>query len=272
MANNRSHLIACLLMTMAILAGPDPLARGDVREFESADELLEVLEETGVERLSADVRYTRLFALAGDTQTRTGVLMFEQTEREDAAALRRFAVAFDLLIVGRRKESETKRFVFDGEWLVEELPGEKLFIKRQIAAPGTTTDPLAIGEGPMPLPIGQKKDAILERFHATIVEAEDGLDADSLRMFVTRGAGSVQLRLIPKDVEELGVEEIRLWYDLESLLPRLTRTVDLDGDESIVQLLGVQTGEDAAVRDDSFDVTTPAVGSGWDVRVEPWRG
>lgn len=229
--------------------------------------LLDALEGVDIERLTATIRYTRIFSLAGDMQVRTGKLAFE--DRGEDGSGKRFAVRFDQLIVGQRIEDETKRFVFDGQWLVEELPAEKLFVKRQVAPPGAEFDPLKIGEGPMPIPIGQKKADILGRFDAELLAPSEGLEEGALVAFA---ADAWQLRLVPKDPEDADMEEVRVWYAKGSLLPVMARTIDLDGDESIVQLLNQETGGDASVEADLFDVTAPAPGAGWDVRIEPWRG
>lgn len=233
-------------------------------EFADAGELLTALEDVRIGRLSAVVNYVRVQSLAGDTQKRTGRMAFE-----DDGDGKRFAIEFEKLIVGQRIEDETKRYVFDGEWLVEELPSEKLYQKRQVAPPGSDFDPLAIGEGPMPIPIGQKKDDILERFGAELVAPGDGLESASLIEFV---GDAWQLRLVPKDAEDAGLEEVRVWYERSDLRPVMARTIDLDGDEAVVQLLDVRVGEAAEIEAGVFDVTPPPVGSGWDVRIEPWRG
>ncbi|MEM1328932.1 MAG: hypothetical protein AAGG07_00075 [Planctomycetota bacterium] len=268
-----ASLIAFLLATAPAMHAPaqdaqDPGATaGAPSRFATADELLLALEDADndLDALEAEIRYVRFFVLAGDRQLRDGRLAFERTDDG-----RRFSIRFDRLMVGPRVENEEKLYIFDGEWLVEKLPEQKLFIKRQMARPGDSFDPLKLGEGPLPLPIGQKRDDIVRRFSASLPERTDGLEFDSLKSF-TRGC--VQLRLVPLPHHEDQTEfaEIRLWYDQDTLLPRLAVTEDADGDTSTVQLLRVRTNSDAEIGAADFSVEPPAAGSGWDVQIEPWR-
>lgn len=243
--------------------------------IDDADDLLVALEMADLEikTFKADIRYTRIFALAGDEQTRDGTLYFETVDRGDATtpASRRFAVQFTQLRVGSRVEKEKKDYIFDGEWLVEKLEKEKQFIKRQVVPPGERFDPLRIGEGPFPVPVGQRRDDVLSRYNVKLLSTEDGLAADSLRSFVNNGEGTYQLSLIPKAEPQDGDElaEIRVWYRKGDLLPRMSRTINVAGDESIVQMLNPEKNpKDLPHR--IFDTATPA--RGWNVRIEPYRG
>ncbi len=243
--------------------------------IESGDDLLFALETSDLEikTFTAGIRYTRIFALAGDEQTRDGMLYYETVDRGDkqTPASRRFAVRFDSLRVGSRVEKEPKEYIFDGEWLVEKLEQQKQFIKRQVVPPGERFDPLRIGEGPFPVPVGQRREDVLNRYSVTLLSTEDGLDADSLRSFVTGGEGTYQLSLVPKLEPQNGDElaEIRVWYRKSDLLPRMARTIDVAGDESIVQMLSPEKNpKELPYR--VFDTATPA--RGYDVRVEPYRG
>lgn len=248
-------------------------AEGD--PIESADDLLLALETSDLEikTFTAGIRYTRIFALAGDEQTRDGTIFYETVDRGDkeTPASRRFAVKFDSLRVGSRVETEPKEYIFDGEWLVEKLELQKQFIKRQVVPPGQRFDPLRIGEGPFPVPVGQRREDVLGRYNVKLLPAEEGLDADSLRSFVTGGEGTYQLSLVPKQAPQNGDElaEIRVWYRKSDLLPRMSRTLNVAGDESIVQMLSPEKNpKELPYR--VFDTATPA--RGWDVRVEPYRG
>ena len=154
-------------------------------EFASADDLLKAMEraDENLTSLTADIRYDRTFELQGDRQVRTGKLYFVSGGKPGAegapATERRFAVAFKDLLVGDTFREEPKSYTFDGQWLVEKYPKENppLFIKRQVVPPGQKFDPLRIGEGPFPLPIGQKAADIRQRFDVQLLPAAAGLDA-----------------------------------------------------------------------------------------------
>lgn len=241
----------------------------------TADDLLVALETADLEikTFKAGIRYTRTFALAGDEQIRDGTLYYETIDRGDAKtpASRRFAIQFTQLRVGKRVEKEPKDYIFDGEWLVEKLEKDKQFIKRQVVPPGERFDPLRIGEGPFPVPVGQRRDDVLKRYRVTMLTPDEGVDADSLRSFINAGDGSYQLLLVPiadpQDADELS--EIRVWYRKSDLLPRMAKTINLVGDESIIQMLNPEKNpKDLPYR--IFDTATPA--RGWNVRIEPYRG
>lgn len=262
----------------------------------TADDLLNALEtaDANLRTLSADIQYDKLDGITGDRQTRRGKLFFQndlapapvETETfDDAPATkgrRIFSVRFDSLQLGSRREEEQQLFIFDGEWLTEVTPKAKQVIKRQVTRPGSNFDPLKIGEGPLPLPIGQKKADMLARFDVTLLKdieqlnGEDAEESARLRRFV---AGAYQLRLVPKagTPEADKFAEIRLWYregdateapgaaPVRRLLPRMARTIaPKSGNVALVQMINVKTNGpiDAAM------MGVEAVGSDWEVVVE----
>jgi len=244
--------------------------------FKDADALLDALEtaDADLRRLSAKIRYDRTFALAGDRQVRMGELNFISGEKREG---RKFAVRFDTMQVGESLREEVKQYVFDGQWLVEKTPSEKRFVKRQVVPPGEKFDPLRVGEGFMPIPIGQKKADILARYTATIAPAEEGLDDDGLKKQVI---GCTQLKLTPRAdlAEEDQFAEIRLWYRSSEgkakgvkLVPLLTRAVNIAEDVSLVWLIDVRTNADAEIATDALDTTTPSAKDGWEVIVRDYR-
>lgn len=256
--------------------------------IDDADDLLVALEtaDADITTFTAGLRYTRMFALAGDEQIRDGTLYFETLDRggPGVPASRRFAVRFKSLQVGSRVETEPKEYIFDGEWLVEKLEKSKDFIKRQVVPPGERFDPLRIGEGPFPVPLGQRRDEVLERYEARLAPVEEGLDAESLVKFVSGGGagggggggggkkdeGTWQLVLTPRVKPQNADEQtlIRVWYRKGDLLPRLAVTENVAGDVSIVQMLNPEKNP-KQLPHRVFDTAVPA--RGWNVRIEPYR-
>lgn len=268
-------------------APPAAAPAATASEIASAEELLTRLEnaDKGLSSMQAAIVMHRTFVLEGDEQTRWGMLYFRQLAAEGADAKKQFAVRFDQRRVGQRVEAKEQRFIFDGEWLAEINPDEKRFSKRQLVAPGERFDPLRVGEGPLPVPIGQKKADILARFKAELVADVEGIsDGDNpkqgeqWRKFV---GGSYQLRLTPlHDDENEDFTEIRLWYKpaqkqegIEDgrLLPRMARTINHAGDVSTVQLVDVHLN--GTIGDEFFSTVSPAERGerGWDINVIPFR-
>lgn len=252
-------------------------ARARVEPFRTAEDLLRELEEADrdLRTLSADITYDKEMVLEHDRQTRLGTLYFESVPGSDGApARRKFGIDFRTLILGEAVRDDRKVIVFDGEWLVEKMPAERQFIKRQVVPPGETFDPLRLGEGPFPIPIGQKREDILARYTAELLPAAGGLDRSkpkeaSIMKFTV---GMDQLRLVPRPerADEDDFEEIRLWYKRSEdgrLLPQLARTISDSGDESLVILRDVRVNE--PLPEGAMDTAQPP--AGWDVRIVPWE-
>ena len=262
------------------------LPQEPIAGFSSAEQLLLALEtaDEDLKTLSADIKYVRDFAIAGDTQERVGRLWFEDFSAAHPAKgtprKRRFAIRFDTLQVGSKLEKKEQMYNFDGEWLVERFPAEKRMVKRQVVRLGESFDPLKTGEGPLPIPIGKKKDDILARYDATLLPPDDGLDELPIeRMTQTKSfvKNSVQLMLVPRPGVSDDFTESRLWYMLSGdssgkpgkLLPRMACTVNRAGDTSTVQLLNVAKNAISPIPATVFDTKSP---EGWDVTVMPFRG
>lgn len=238
--------------------------------FTTAEALLTALEkaDADVRTIRADCRYDKVFELAGDEQVRWGKLFYEDQTRATPGArrVRRFAASFEQLRIGRRIEKEPVVYVFDGTMLIETRPTRKEMVRSRVAREGEEIDPLRIGEGPLPLPIGQKRDDILARFEATLLPADADLpDIREKASFSALVAGAYQLRLTPKPgIKELReFADIRLWYRESGgrLLPVAAKTTSTSGDLSIFWLDKVQVN--APIEAGVW--TTEAPGEGWSV-------
>ncbi|MEM9662458.1 MAG: hypothetical protein AAF937_09135 [Planctomycetota bacterium] len=261
---------------LAVVVGVWCCAFAGAQPFANADELLDAIEKSDrdIGRLTAAMQYHRLFELAGDEQTRLGMLQFvNERDADGEPANRRFAIRFDQVTVDDRRERDGRTFVFDGEWLTERIPSDKLMLKRQVAPPGADFDPLKVGEGPLPIPLGQAKADILERYDVTMPEPLDGIDhrVDKARLqsYIT-AMEAAQLKLIPKD-EDNQFEEIRLWYRTveTGVLPCMALTINRTGDEVMVQLLDFRLNDVARIDERLFRDEAPA---DWDVEITPFRG
>ncbi|MCH8270997.1 MAG: hypothetical protein IH985_07275 [Planctomycetes bacterium] len=278
--------LVVLSLAGSLLASAQP-PTDDEPEFASADELLDALEtaDADLSFLTAEISYTKTSQFLGDRQVRLGDMQFVRQLLESVPTRRTFGVRFEKFFIGNIAEDEVKIYIFDGHWFVEKLPGQKLIIKREVVRPGEMADPLRIGEGPFPIPIGQKKADILERFEAELLVHDDGLTLDpneehaaedmkAARNLVMFTRGSYQLRLTPHDawIDTIDLKEIRLWYTRSEdgrLLPRMARTVDFDGDISVIQLINVKINDK-----DSIDPTLMStdVPEGWNAQIREWDG
>lgn len=291
-------VVMCWTTVLAQASEPSPTATAITRVVDAptspsaglpawastADALLAALEvsDQGLRTFQAQVRYDQVFELQGDRQVRDGVLAFDTGAGEDGAS-RRFAVRFDRFRVGDVVHEQDLSLVFDGRWLVERSDAKKQLITREVVREGERIDPLRLGEGPFPLPLGQKREDILARYEATVLPATAELVAHepdeqaALERFVE---GCVQLKLVPKPEQAqstaMRFREIRLWYrpwegtsDTAAgvkLLPRLARTISTEGNVGFVQLVRPKVNESLPAA--MMDTAPPADTAGWDVRTE----
>lgn len=264
-----------------------PEARPDepVAGFATAGDLLAALEKADrdIRTFASQIRYTRLFEIENDIQTRIGRLYFRTDPPVDPDAgeptqrRRWVAVRFEQFIAGQRSDKQEKFWVFDGQWLVEKDPVAKQFMKRRMVRPGQVFDPLRVGEGPFFVPVGQRRADMELYFTAALRPSGDGL-ADEydpqrdqlLKSLSAKLEGLIQLELTPRpnmqQVEDFSL--IRIWYDPQTLLPRASLSVDQLGDIDVFELFAIDINEArASLPDNVFNVDPPRPDEGYHVEV-----
>jgi hypothetical protein len=211
----------------------------------TVDDVLDKIESVQISSLTASVYYTRTDPILDRREIRTGHLLFRKSEGKREAA-----ILFDTLIIGRRRETKQKHYIFSGRWMAEVDHDKKQFIKRELVGPDQEdVDPFELGSGPIPLPIGQSKKSVLDKFDVTFIEKPTEGPLEKLDSSV------VGLHLVPKAKEEW--EYINLFYDHESWLPLGVETVELDGTIRVSRLSDMQI--DALNNEDSalLSIETP---------------
>jgi hypothetical protein len=263
--------IACVLSAsmLGCASAQDPAPRAPdaaasaPRAFASADALLDALEKAtdGLRDVRAEVVYDRLDAITEDRERRMGRLVLEQ--RADGS--RRFGIVFERFIDSAGHASpEVQRFAYGDGWLVEFDDARRQCIERQLAPEGGRFDPLRLGEGPLPLPVGQRAEEVRRRFTASLADAPD---APLLRR-LERVQGLVLVPRKGSGVDE-DFEEVRVWYDLRTFAPVGVVARLRGGDTKTVLLRDVvrNAGLDAAARA-MLDRSVPA---GWRSDRRPLR-
>lgn len=265
-ATLRGVMLAGCVATQASPPGPSlPVVDATRKPHESAEGLLEALETAtrDLRDFQADVVYDRLDAITEDRERRTGRIVLEQDGSNPPR--RRFAIAFDRFIDAAGHASpQRQRFAFADGWLVEFDDGRRQAIERQLVPEGKSVDPLRLGEGPFPLPVGQRPDDVRQRFTVTLAPVPEAPLLKQLQ-------GVQGLRLVPRPgsgVDE-DFEEILVWYDLATLAPVGVQARVKGGDMKLVLLRGVQVnrGLDEAARS-ALRVEVP---DGWTRDRRPWR-
>lgn len=263
-------LCACAMVGCAVAQSPTPPPAAPAaatttapRPFDTSDQLLDALQRAteGLRDFRAGVIYDRLDAISEDRERRTGRIVLQQ----DADGARRFAIAFDQFIDAAGHASpQAQRFAFADGWLVEFDDARRQSIERQLVAEGSTLDPLRLGEGPLPLPVGQKADDVRRRFSVSLAPAPEA-------PLLKRLEGVQGLVLVPRKgsgVDE-DFEEVRVWYDLRTFAPVGVVAKLKGGDTKTVLLreVVVNAGLDAA----AAQLLQIRVPEGWKRDVRPWR-
>jgi hypothetical protein len=255
-------------------AAPAAGAPSEGTTIRTAEDLLGALEtaDRGISTLRSAVRYMRDYGPLEPTRDEwSGTLWFRARPGADGSPARRaFAVEFNKRYTNGQVRDEQMAYIFDGEWLVEKDSTKKQMVRRRMVPPGKVADPLRLGEGPFPLPIGQKRSEILSRFTAELRPPEQGFTDEERQPWM---ALTWCLRLVPREGTEEAreYEEVRIWYQKSDLLPRLARTVNTDGGRTEVLLTGA-IATNVEIPDGVFDTGAPPAGAGWDVDTREYRG
>ena len=197
-------------------AAPAPApAAAPAARFADADALLTAVERTSdsLRDFRANITLETTDDVTGDTERRLGQLVFVQEEGKPAT--RRFAVVFEKFIDGSgRMDERPVRYIYADGWLTEADFKQRTLVRRQLARAGEQYDPLKPGEGPVPLPIGQRRADVLARFDASLATAPDST------LLLKSARAMVGVRLKPKPgMADRDLVEASVWYDAQSLVP-----------------------------------------------------
>ncbi len=244
-------------------------------EPDPVEDLLDRLERSSAELrdFQARIRYDIWDAVTEEKQIRSGELIY-QVDPDDGS--KRFAILFDTFIFGNRQEKEAKHYIFADGWLVEIDHERKQFIKRQIVAPGKTFDPLKLGEGPFPLPIGQPKNEVLARFDVQLLDAPS--DPFLAKMLTDRDVQGMVLFPKPNTPEAETFQRVEVFYDRKTMLPIginavAAEAIDPDDPNSrnrkMVLLSNLKRNE--GVDEAMLSIEEPDKRE-WDIDIRPWEG
>jgi len=233
-----------------------PTASPEVRR------ILERVEAAGekVRTLTADVRYVEEELLFGERTTYSGKVWYAQDVDDRTAS--RFRIRFDAIRAGRTRRRADRDYVFysdaNGQWLVSRNGEIKQIVKYHVAGPDSEADPLELGQGPFPVPFGQRKDRVLSLFEVTTRPPADG-----------DGEGTTFLKLVPRPeaADRFGVRWIEIWIN-DDALPVKIRTEDTHG-ETRKTAFFTRLKINPTFDEDLFDLPWPPAGSGWERRIEP---
>jgi hypothetical protein len=269
-----SLLAASLLATACLPAAAEPPADDAAppavdhaaARRARVDAFLDELEKSGatIETLSGGLSLEKHDAFVEETERRFGRIV---VDRKDGK--RRFAILFDEFVdASGRSSRAVDHWIYADGWLVEQDHANRSFTKRQIVAPGRSLDPLALGEGPIPVPIGQRKSEVLARFD--VDEGEIPQDVPMLGSLRNAAA----LRLVPKDGTPMAKETatVDLFYDRTTLAPVGVVIRERNGNRTAARIS--QPVVNGAVKDDDralLEIPSPDPRE-WAIDIRPWQG
>jgi hypothetical protein len=240
-------------------------------QFQSTDAMLSALEKAGdtIRSLRANVIFDRVDAVSENRERRTGQIVLTQDSQQLKS--RTLAIMFDQFIDASGHASpQTQRFVFHGGWLFEFDDARHQLIARELVPPGEQLDPLRIGEGPVPIPIGQKKDEVLRRFEVQLAP----LPEQPLLKRLVNIQGLVMRPKLNAGVDP-DLAEINVWYDLGTLMPVAVAATTKGGDQKILLLTKLELNKELDVTAKALLATDPPVttdkGAAWRRDVRPYK-
>ncbi len=268
-------LVQLLLVSLSLCQQAPSLAQEIDQEPDRVEALLDRLERSAedLRDFQANIRYDIWDAATEGRQIRGGELIYQV---DPADKSKRFAINFNSLIIDQTRWDETVQYIFAEGWVVEVDHKKKQFIKRQIVAPGEEFDPLKLGEGPFPLPIGQPKNEVLARFDVKLLDAPS--DPFLAKMLANRDVQGMVLFPKPNTPEAEKFQRVELFYDRATMLPVginavAAGAIDPDDPDSsnrkTVLLTNLQ--RNAGVDESKLSIAEPDKRQ-WDIDIRPWSG
>jgi len=189
----------------------------------AVDKILDRLEKKGarIDAIEADIEFTKIDPILEDKQVHKGILRFKQAKPNP-----RFFIRFDELKLENLAPKKEKQWhVFDGQWYIEAREKTKSITKRRIVQPGETLEVFKLGQGPFPLPFGQKKADILKHFEVKLLPSKPS-DPEH----------SDHLECTPRPGTELAkkYETVHFYIDRTLDLPVRVQTVEKEEGNEII--------------------------------------
>ena len=240
-------------------AAPDPVV-----------DLLDTLERSArdLNAFTASIRFQTEDKLLKSRTMQMGTILYQVVRTADGQEDKRFAIVFEWTADNGRKKERREHFIFREGWFVEIDHEAKKFVKRQVVRPDQEFDPLKLGEGPIPIPIGQPKDEVLGRFDVTLIDLPDDGPLAKLR-----GAGVFDgLRLVPKPGTRQAEDyrHIDLFYDRETHLPAGVNVIEFNGNRKTACLTDLVRNPPARPEWDALLDIRPPKGD-WAIDIRPLK-
>jgi len=221
------------------------------------EQILDALDQVGQGLKDFDARVSMGQAddVSGEDLTRSGRVCYRIGPDGNAAV----NVDFDKKIVGKRMQDKRVQYLLNDGWLTDRDYDRKVEIRRQVTKPGQKINLLKLGEGPFPLPIGQKREDVLANFDV----AKGGVGKDDPK-------DTVHLQLTPKKGTsfERKFKTIDVWVDVKTHFP--VRIQTLDKNETTTRTTDLNNIRiNPGLKDSDFEL--PRIGDDWQRTQEDYK-
>jgi len=220
------------------------------------NDTLDALKDRGrnLQDFTADVTIKDSDPITGSDHSKMGRILFQRKPDGDS----RIRVMLDRkTIADRIVKSRADYKLEDGKLIDQNFESKpKHQITRQVLKPGQKLDPLKLGEGPFPLPIGQDREEVLKNFEVTQLGPDKDDPTDLVHLVLKPKTGT---RFAKK------FELIDVFVDQKSKFPVRIVTVDKGGASvhtTDLSNLKINPG----LKDGDFTLTEP--GKDWDITDE----
>ncbi len=211
---------------------------------------------------SAAVRVTMYHPRTDETDMDIGRIWYEQK-----AGRVRFDIRFNVLVVDGAIASRhaDHDIIFDGRWLIDRNGRSKVFRETRLAEPGQPFNPLKLGQGPIPIPIGQDPREVRREFIVSLPPARPVAAAGrAVPRPKPTSARLIHLRLTPRHRNMFTFARLDFWINTALKLPVKIVRLNPDGAPTTVTLIRIQINHPLH---HVFPVHPPLPDSGWTVEI-----
>lgn len=242
-------LVSLIGLGLPEAIGGAPTTQPRLSAESNVDQILNALDVRGktLSDFVADVSLTREDTVGGSSTVLKGKVSFQRKGPEDG----RILVVFLQKISNDQIIPEDHRYLLDNGWFTERDAEVQKEIRRQVLKPGEKFDPLKLGEGLFPLPIGQDPAEVHRIFEVTKVPPAKDDPPNTVHVQLTPKAGTQYAR---------DFSTIDVWISLANDMPIRIQTVD-------VNQTTMQTADLSNIRINAglkaSDFELPPLPSGW---------
>lgn len=188
----------------------------------AAEKILERAEARGQEirDIESNLVFVKRDPIFESTEVFEGVLLFKEDKPNP-----RFLIRFDKSTQNGRVNNKKEWHVFDGRFYIEAREKNQTIVKHEVLRPGENREVFRLGQGPFPLPFGQKKEDILRHFDVKLIPPapKDPAASDHL-----------ELTPLPETEMDKKYEAVHFYIDRKQALPVKVQTVEKESGEEII--------------------------------------